>query len=493
MSTSLSDRIPAPEEPPGSRPPRRRTFVALVAVLVVLAGGYVVRAAARGTTPPAADGGATLAPGRPALLFQNLAEGDGLGQVAVAPLGVPDGARSLTGLRCDRVHYAGGHGVCLTFGSGFPPVEYAMVFGPDFRVTAEIPLDGLPSRTRVSADGRYGTATVFVTGHSYAQNDFSTSTTLIDMVSGTAPANLEEFTILRDGVPFTAPDVNFWGVTFAADSNRFFATLATGAKTYLVQGDIAARRVVVGRENVECPSLSPDGTRLGFKKRLDDGSGSPVWRFHVLDLASGRETPLAETRSIDDQLEWLDDDTVLYGSPDSAHAVFSVPADGTGEPHQLLSQALSPAVLRTPLPDASVAGLLDGPQVTPASTDVGVAASSPAETAPDEPVVHTLRVTNRGPVDATRVVAEDVVTGPGRIVTATADTPPGTDGYGCAVFAEENRVRCDLPRLPTGTTWTITVAVSPTGPGTVEGRALVGAAEPDPVDDGSATVRTVAG
>ena len=108
------------------------------------------------------------------------------------------------------------------------------------------------------------------------------------MASGTALANLEDFTILRDGQPVTAPDVNFWGVTFAADSNRFFATLATGGHTYLVEGDLAARRVVVGRDNVECPSLSPDGTRIGFKKRMDDGSGSPVWRFHVLDLRTGR-------------------------------------------------------------------------------------------------------------------------------------------------------------------------------------------------------------
>ena len=64
-------------------------------------------------------------------------------------------------------------------------------------------------------------------------------------------------------------------------------------------------------ENVECPSLSPDGTRIAFKKRT--GSKGTPWRLTVLDLATMRETPLSERRSVDDQAEWLDDGRVLYG------------------------------------------------------------------------------------------------------------------------------------------------------------------------------------
>ena len=64
-------------------------------------------------------------------------------------------------------------------------------------------------------------------------------------------------------------------------------------------------------ENVECPSLSPDGTRIAYKKRT--GSDTTPWHLTVLDLATMRETPLAESRSVDDQAEWLDDDHVLYG------------------------------------------------------------------------------------------------------------------------------------------------------------------------------------
>jgi uncharacterized repeat protein (TIGR01451 family) len=486
MSTSLAGRTAADRPPPGGR--RGRGFGALVAVLLLASAGYV--ALARSATIPAAGGGGSLPAGTPLMMVQNLAGGAGSGEVAVLPLADPTGPRRLTGLRCDRVHYAAGHGLCLAVGSGFPPVEYAMEFDDDFRVTHQIPLDGLPSRTRVSADGRYGAATVFVTGHSYLDSGFSTSTTLIDMSGGVAVANLEDFTILRDGNPLAAADVNFWGVTFAADSNRFYATMATGGHTYLVDGDIARRTVVVGRDNVECPSLSPDGTRIGFKKRLDDGRGSPVWRFHVLDLATGQETPLAELRNVDDQLEWLDDNTVVYGSPESGHAVFAVPADGSGQPRQLTGDALSPTVIRSSLPPDSLTRLADGPAVSVPTTELSVTATAPPSTAAGGTVVQTISVTNRGPVDATRLVVDDVVSGPGRVTAATAATPPGADGFGCTVLAEENRARCDVSRLPAGATWQVSITVSPTGAGQVAGRVIAGSAELTSTGAEVATVST---
>lgn len=477
MPTSQGESpSPAPVGP-ALPPGRTRLFVVLATVLAVLAAGYVVLAAGRSSTPVA--GGASLADGGPALLFQNLINGAERGRMGAVPLGAPGGARSLTGLSCDRVHFAAGRGLCLTAGGGFLPAEYALVFGADFVVQHEIALEGLPSRTRVSPDGRYGATTLFITGHSYADAGFSTATTLIDMARGTVIANLEEFALMRDGRPFAPTDLNYWGVTFAADSNRFFATAASGGQTYLVEGDIMARRMTVGPANVECPSLSPDGTRIGFKKRVDAGGPQPVWRFHVLDLASGQETPLAETRSVDDQLEWLDDRNLLYGSADSPAAVFIVAADGSGEPRQYLSQALSPAVLREPLPDASLAGLVAGPQVTVAGNNLGVTAEAPASVGTADPVTHTLDVTNRGPGDATNVVVDDVVSGAGRITAAMADIPTGSGGYGCAVYPEQNRVRCDTARLPAGATWTVTITVSPTGPGAVGGQAIVWAAEPD--------------
>ena len=206
----------------------------------------------------------------------------------------------------------------------------------------EIDVAGVPSRARVSSDGRYGSVTLFVAGHSYAASgSFSTQTTIIDLRRGTKIADLEDFVVMRGGRQVTAIDVNFWGVTFARDSDRFYATLATGGKTYLIQGSIRARTARVIHENVECPSLSPDGTRIAFKKR--GPSKARPWRLSVLDLATMHETPLAETRSVDDQAEWLDDDHVLYGVDG---AVWTARADGSGQPSRYIAGAGSPAVVR---------------------------------------------------------------------------------------------------------------------------------------------------
>ena len=178
-------------------------------------------------------------------------------------------------------------------------------------------------------------------GHSYADDDASTHTAIIDMGSGKKLVDLEDFDVSRDGRVVKAEDRNFWGVTFSAkDSDRFYATMRTGGRTYLIEGSVRDRTAKTLHENVECPSLSPDETRIAYKKRVD--ASGVFWRFHVLDLETMMETPLAEARAIDDQAEWLDDDTVIYGLDAS---VWAVPAAG-GAPEELLPDALSPAVLR---------------------------------------------------------------------------------------------------------------------------------------------------
>ena len=237
---------------------------------------------------------------------------------------------------------AAGPGVCIARGSGFAAGYAVKVFGSDLRVRHTLAVPGIPSRARVSPDGRYGAVTMFVAGDSYADaGNFSTRTTIIDVASGRKIADLEDFTVTNGEHQVTAIDVNFWGVTFARDSDRFFATLATGGRTYLIEGSVAGRRAHVIHENVECPSLSPAGTRIAFKKRT--GSAETPWRLTVLDLRTMRETPLAEVRSVDDQAEWLDDDHVLYGL---GGAVWTVRADGGGRPARLVAGAFSPAVVR---------------------------------------------------------------------------------------------------------------------------------------------------
>jgi hypothetical protein len=322
-------------------------FALLVTVSVAVAVGYVAVTAARDSTSSeqagGGGGGASLngaesSPGG-TVLFQHVARDGDYARIAAAPVESTQASREILSLTCERVHFGGDVGLCLLPKRNVLGHEYeARVFDSDFRVLHQPSLPGINSRARVSPDGRYGATTGFVAGDSYADEGFSTRTFLLDMESGEVLANLEDFEVWRDGARISSIDFNFWGVTFARDSNRFYATLATRGETFLVEGDVEARRLTVVHENVECPSLSPDNTRIAFKKAVEGGG----WRLHVLDLETKQETTLAETRSVDDQVEWLDDERVLYAiSPD----VWVVPADGTGAPRKFLSEALSPAVV----------------------------------------------------------------------------------------------------------------------------------------------------
>jgi hypothetical protein len=276
---------------------------------------------------------------KPFLVYQHVARDEHYAEIAVAPVDAPRSKTTFTGLVCERVYFAARRGLCLMPNHGSLGLSVnARIFGADFRPTRTARLDGIRSRARVSPRGRYGAATTFVTGHSYLDDGFSTLTALIDMSSGEVLANLEKFDVTRDGERFEAIDFNFWGVTFARDERRFYATLSTGGKFYLVEGDVETRRARVIGEDVECPSLSPDEKRIAFKRRRGDS-----WRLHVLDLATKRETALAETRSVDDQVEWLDDKRILYGL---IKDVWVVRADGRGRPRIYVPDALSPAVVR---------------------------------------------------------------------------------------------------------------------------------------------------
>jgi len=315
--------------------------VALVVACVLLGGGYVVYAAL-GPSQTTTDASPTAgeASGVPVMVRAvDPAKPTLNGRVFV----VEDGkvVRRLPDLACERVYYAAGRGICM--GVAASGVDYdATVFDSESRKLNEITLLGLPSRARVSADGRYGAMTVFVNGDSYLSSPtaFSTRTTLLEMKNGEQLGQLEQFTVTKDGEPFDAVDFNFWGVTFSpTDSNTFYATLATGDHHYLVEGDIEARSLRVLRDGVECPSLSPDGRQIAFKSRIGEENR---WHVHVLDVATLKDQPVAEQRSVDDQVEWLDDQTLVYSDGTN---VYTVPADGSGEEQLLIKDATSPVRL----------------------------------------------------------------------------------------------------------------------------------------------------
>jgi hypothetical protein len=286
----------------------------------------------------------------PHLLFRRTGVDSEYGKLHVASLASPEGGRAAARLVCDRVSFGGSRGICLHADRGVLTTYKAILFDAAFQPVRTFSLDGQPSRTRVSPDGRVGTVTVFVTGktHGYSSASFSTKTTLIDMASGDELGDLESFATWRNGARFQNADFNFWGVTFARDSNQFYATLKTGGQTYLVKGDLGLRKLTVLRENVECPSLSPDNRLIGYKKRV--GGDMAPWRFYILEVASMTEHPLADARSLDDQIEWLDNGHVLYAAARSSQTavldVWVAAVDGSAAPQVFLREAESPIVVR---------------------------------------------------------------------------------------------------------------------------------------------------
>ena len=314
----------------------------------VLAPAPSASAVRTGNTPAAETPRLLSPPPRPYVMVRSMVADESFNHIALVPLDAPEGPRFVTPLSCERVFYAGGRGVCLMIGlAGMTTTYTAEVFDDQFRSTGRVPLTGVPSRVRVSPDGRRAGITVFETGHSYAEAGYSTRTTIIDTASARVLDHLEAFAVTRDGARFRAVDFNFWGVTFARDSNRFYATLATGGVKYLVEGDVDARTARVLAPDVECPSLSPDNTRVAYKKAFTDERGIG-WHLHVLDLRTMVDTALdAETRSVDDQVEWLDDGHVMYHLTGTRGADIWVLATGAPEPPRILVPlAYSPAVVR---------------------------------------------------------------------------------------------------------------------------------------------------
>ncbi len=337
-------------------------FIALCVVCLVGTTAYAwfssQRSAQRQQAVVAADAPASAEDlaaviARPHVVYLYSPTGDQYKRVAVAPLDDPQ-RQLLTPLQCQRLYAVASAGLCLgnNYVGGVTSSYNAYTFDQSFQPKFTYQQTGIPSRARLSPSGQFGSMTLFIAGHSYSDGSFSTATTLVDTTSGETLANLEQFSVIGiDGGTMSAPDFNFWGVTFARDNNRFYATLGSGGKAFLVQGDLAARTLRVLREGVECPSLSPDGTRLAFKQAVG-GSTLRVWRPAILDLATLADTQLpGETHNVDDQIEWLDNNHVLYALQDEgppptiATHVWLATVDGSETPRIFLRFASSPAVV----------------------------------------------------------------------------------------------------------------------------------------------------
>jgi hypothetical protein len=332
-----------------------RKLLALALVSVLLLGGaiaYGVSAYARYQARSAAPSEvltttALTTRTEPHIVFRNTAQGTGYGKVATVPLASPSAAREITDRPCDRVYATAEVLSCLHIQRGVPTTFRATVFDRTGSEVASWPLPGIPSRTRLSQDGSLVATTSFVTGHSYATVGFSTET-VVTRVGGESYGNLEDFALFINGERLTTADRNIWGVTFADDNTTFYATAASGGRTWLVHGNLADRTLTAIADNAECPSLSPDGTRVAFKKNSGTPE-NPHWGIAVLTLTTEEEVVLPEPKNVDDQVEWLDDSTLLYGLAREGAVgdsdVWSISSAGTAAPALFIEHAWSPSVV----------------------------------------------------------------------------------------------------------------------------------------------------
>jgi len=263
------------------------------------------------------------------------------------PWAEPGGARVVSAVTCDRVYATATHQMCLRANRGTTTTFTADLLDADGVSLQTWPLAGVPSRTRMNTAGTLVAFSSFNTAESYATVGFSITTVIAEV--GGDGVDLETFALSVDGLPRTAADRNIWGVTFTSDPNEFYATAASAGQTWLVRGDRSAATLTAVREGAECPSVSPDGTRVAYKKNVSD-TAVPFWNIAVYDLVTEQEILLPDDGNIDDQVEWLDDTTILYGVARADAAgqsdIWSAPADGSAGAEIAIEHAWSPSVVR---------------------------------------------------------------------------------------------------------------------------------------------------
>lgn len=277
----------------------------------------------------------------PHIFYRSARKGE-FGRIVIADLSDVEQRRHVTDLNCDRAHFDDKGGVCLTYDrDATVPNFRARVVDADLTPRKELPVAGFPSRTSLSRDGNYAAMTVFTSGDSY-DSEFSTRTLIVERQSGAALPDLERFEVSIGAKPFRRIDFNFWGVTFIPDTSSFYVSLGTTGTTYLAKGNISNTTIDVVREHIECPSLSPDGRHLAFKRR---NPARGLSELYTLNLQTGHESPVpGEHRHVDDQATWLDDEHVLYGMTTS------------GSPEQALTIWVASITPRETFPKVFVAG-----------------------------------------------------------------------------------------------------------------------------------------
>src|SRR5262245_50301075 len=312
---------------------------AVVSLLAIVAGGLLlVSSTPAGSTAVAARYNVLFARAPiqpPFVMFRTLAPKGAFGRVAMARPAQP-AARHLTPLSCARVQWAAGVGLCVVEEAEGKTVHQLLyVFDRRFVLRTRIALAGIPIRARVSPDGRFASVTVYGEEESPNGERLASESMLIDARTGRVLGDLREFAVDNPhNLPIEQP-VDISSVAFTADGDRFFATFATPSARYLASGAVSTRRLELVGAGLANEAVSPDGTRLIAKKQT--GSRGH-WQLVVLDLTTKGEIDLNQgPRSIDDQVEWLDDAHVIYHDvTDEGTGIWVLPTDGVGGPSLLI-------------------------------------------------------------------------------------------------------------------------------------------------------------
>jgi hypothetical protein len=267
----------------------------------------------------------------------------------------PDGERERLGIECDRVHAGGGLLLCLGAADGIVPAGDAKLLSLGTPALEELwwRPTGRPSRARVAADGSYAAFTAFVAGHSYLEvGEFSTET-IVATPAGQF-TNAEFFGVDSDDDHYRAIDGNWWGVSHIPGSDgEVVATFGAADRVEVLRIDIESAVATPLLSAGGCPSISPDGRHL-VAKRPDPSVDVPA-ALVLFDLETGEDLVLAEDRFVDDQVEWLDDDTIVYaisrgpdgpGADQPARDIWSLDLAPGAEPELLVPFADSPVIYR---------------------------------------------------------------------------------------------------------------------------------------------------
>jgi len=293
----------------------------------------------------------TVVPSPGDVLVVNRVPGDDYGRLAIVR---SDGSRVLLDRRCDRVHVGGSTGVCAapldtTFGGWETLIFDATTAGFPVR---HAQASASPSRLRVSADGSVVSATGFISGRSYEDvgGDATTIVTLVDVATNQLSGLVQYES--QDKPQLAADIAQYWGVSFADPAgDTFYVTAHYGDGPVVVRGDTQSRVLGESLGDGSCPSVSPNGQLMVYKAQRSEGGFDLV----VRDLETGDTRVLGEQRSVDDQVEWLDNDTILYAlhpddeadeAVDPSFDIWKLDLAEGSTPELFAPAASSPAVVR---------------------------------------------------------------------------------------------------------------------------------------------------